>query len=711
MFPLHLHPLTSSSPQIHNNPNLCVEPKKSNNPELHHPSLAEGIFSDAISSVRTCITTRDLKLGSCVHAKIVKSGLHSDEFISNSLIDMYSKCDHIEQAANVFDKMPHRTVVSWTSMMSGYCQKGLADKVIALFEQILETLPPNEYTLAVLLRACAKKCDAKLVEVIHCFAMKYGFDRDDFLQNSLIDAYAKSGKLEAAEEVLDRFSGRDVVSWTSAISGHVGNGMVKRALVLFFKMQEDGVEPNEVTILSILQACSKIGELHIFQWIHGLVMKTEWCRNAPVTNALVEMYVVNGYFNEAKNIFCSFCFNGEGLYLSPETMASLLQGCADSGSFVLGEAIHGYLIKHGFFPCTAVENSLMDMYGESGKHNFAFQAFRMMSAKDIITWNTLMTCLVKNERSSEVLKLLSEIHAYGAEDDIFPDFITMLTSIQACSDLAAFRLGQVIHGYMMRAGLISDIFIQNSLIDMYGKSGSLDFAEQIFEDMPVRDLGSWNSLIAAYGINGSGTSALQIFTKLQESGIYQPNAITFVNILSACGRAGLIEAACEIFHCMTREYGIDPRMEHFACMVDLLGRSGRLDESRAFIEKMSVRPGPDVWGALLGASALFNNVEMAEKAARKLAVLEPNSNVWRVALSNVYASVGRWEDASKARAEMRKSEELKKEDGWSSVDVRGNLHRFTVADTTYPESETIYEVLNGMQEQMREIAITDSRVA
>ncbi|GFZ06693.1 tetratricopeptide repeat (TPR)-like superfamily protein [Actinidia rufa] len=510
MFPLHLHPLTSSSPQIHNNPNLCVEPKKSNNPELHRPSLAEGIFSDAISSVRTCITTRDLKLGSCVHAKIVKSGLHSDEFISNSLIDMYSKCDHIEQAAKVFDKMPHRTVV------------------------LLETLPPNEYTLAVLLRACAKKCDPKLVEAIHCFAMKYGFDRDDFLQNSLIDAYTKSGKLKAAEEVLDRFSGRDVVS---------------------------------------------------------LDFSYFWS--------------------------CGFCFNGEGLYLSPETMASLLQGCADSGSFVLGEATHG-----------------------------------MMSAKDIITWNTLMTCLVKNERSSEVLKLLSEIHAYGAEDDISQ-------ILSRCSH--QFKLVQTWQPF----GLVN-----------------LDFAEQIFEDMPVRDLGSWNSLIAAYGINGSGTSALQIFTKLQESGIYQPNAITFVNILSACGRAGLIEAA-----------------------------SGRLDESRAFIENMSVRPGPDVWGALLGASALFNNVEMAEKAARKLAVLEPNSNVWRVAMSNVYASVGRWEDAAKARAEIRKSEELKKEEGWSSVDVRGNLHRFTVADTTYPESETIYEVLNGMQEQMREIAITDSRVA
>ncbi|XP_057511722.1 pentatricopeptide repeat-containing protein At5g06540-like [Actinidia eriantha] len=398
MFPLHLHSLTSSSPQIHTNANLFVDPKKSNNLKLHHPSLTEGIFSDAISSVRTCTTTRDSKLGSYIHAKIVKSGIDSDEFISNSLIDMYTKCDHIENAG----------------------------------------------------------------------------------KNSLIDGYAKSGKLEAAEEVLDRFSGRDVLSWTSAISGHVVNGMMKRALVLFFKMQEDRVQPN----------------------------KTEWCRNALVMNSLVEIYVVNGYFKEATQIFCHFCFNGEGLYLSPETMASLLQGCGHSGSFMLGEAIH----------------------------------------RDIISWNTLVTCLVKNERSSEVLKLLSEIHAYGAEDDIFPDFVTMLTSIQACSDLASLRLCQ------------------------------------------------------------------QIFTKPKESGVYQPNAITFINVLSACGHTGLIEEAFEIFHCMKREYGIDPRMELFACAVDL-------KETEAFIEKMSVRPGPDMWGALLGACALFNNVEIAESAANKLSVL------------------------------------------------------------------------------------------
>lgn len=696
MSTLPLNPLKSHSHLLQN------DIKTTNPPKPHHLSQSETLYSDAISSLRLCTTKRNPKLGSCIHAKILKSGLGSDRLVNNFLLDMYAKCEQIERAAKVFDDMPHRTVVSWTSMMSGYCQKGFVDDVLLMFQQMLESLAPNEYTFCVLLRACARKRDSKLVAIIHGYAMKCGYDRDGFFQNSLIDAYAKSGMVGSSEEVLYRFSGRDVVSWTTAISGHVGNGMMERALVLFFQMQEDGVQPNVVTVLSILMACSSIRQYRVIQWVHGLVMKTEWCRNALVMNSLVEMYNNNKYFQEAVRLFCDFCFAGEGWYLRPETMAALLQGCAHSGSFMLGEEIHGYLIKHGFFPSICVENSLLDMYGESGQLDFAFQFFRMMKFKDITSWNTLMTCLVKSERPSEVLKLLTDIHTYGPQDNIFPDFITMLASTKACSNLSSERLGQVIHGYTLRAGMISDVFVQNSLVDMYGKSGRLDLAEQMFEEMPIRDLGSWNSLIAAYGMNGNGISALQTFVKLKKSGIYKPNEITFASVLSACSHSGLIEEGFEIFECLKTEYGIDQRMEHFACMVDLLGRSGRLEEAEAFIEKMPVKPGPDVWGALLGACALFKNVEIAERAATKLSTLEPNSNVWRVAISNVYASVGRWEDVAKARAEVRRSEELKRGEGWSSVEVKGEMHRFRVADTSYAESETIYEVLNGMRQQIRE---------
>ncbi|KAK9276539.1 hypothetical protein L1049_006073 [Liquidambar formosana] len=512
---------------------------------------------------------------------------------------MYAKCGHIGHAEKLFEHMSDRTVVSWTSMMSGYCQNGAADEAISIFWQMLENVDPNEYTLAVLLQACAQKGDPKFVEVIHGYTIKLGYVMDKFLQNSLIDAYAKSGILVAAEKLNESSSCRDVVSWTSVISGSVLNGMMKEALGFFIRMQEDGVIPNVVTILSILQACSFINEWWIFQWVLGFVMKAGFCSDSLVMNSLVEMYSINGYYREGLQIFCGFCFAGEDWYLSPETMATLLQGCGHSNYLKLGKQIHGYMIKHRFLPCTVIENSLMDMYAENEQVDFAFLLFTKMSSKDIVSWNTMIRCSVKNDSPCEALLLLSELHS-NCDDTISPDFITVLTSIQACSNLASLQLGEVIHGYIIRAGLVGDIFVQNSLIDMYAKSGRLDVAEQIFEEMPVKDLTSWNSIIAAYGINGNGTSALRVFTELKKLGIHQLNSVTFVNILSACAHAGLVKEGLEIFASMGRAYDVEPRMEHFACVVDLLGKSGRIEEAEAFIENMRLRTWPCLVGCSIG---------------------------------------------------------------------------------------------------------------
>ncbi|CAK9141940.1 unnamed protein product [Ilex paraguariensis] len=677
-----------------------VEPKQKLTPLTLLPS--QDVYTDAVTSLRICTQRKSLKLGYCIHAKILKLGIHGHVFVGNSLLDMYTKCGQIEDAAKLFEYMPNRTVVSWTSMMSGYHCNGLVDKAISLFLEMLEILQPNEYTLAVLLQACATKGYSIFVQTIHCYAIKYGFIADNFLQNSLIDAYAKSGMLAAAEKLLEKLSCRDVVSWTTVISGCVYNGMVERALILFSRMQQDGVMPNEVTILSILQACSEINNWQIFRWIHGIIIKAEWYRNALVMNSLVEMYSTNGYFEEGIKVYCGFCFTGEGAYVGPETIATLLQGCAHSCCLNLGEEIHGYLIKHGFLPSTVVENSLIHMYGENDRVDYAYQVFTGMSNKDLISWNTMITCLVKNEKLAEALSLLRMIHATGARDNVFPDFITMLMSIQVCSKLSSLLMGEIIHGYITRIGMLQYIFVQNSLIDMYAKSGRINFAAKIFEEMEERDLGSWNSMIAAYGINGNGSSALRIFAELKKSGIYEPNGITFTNVLCACAHAGLVHEGLEIFNCMGKVYGVEPNMEHFACVVDLLGRSGRLEEAQNFIETMPVMPGRDVWGTMLGACTLLGDIEVAKRAAKELSVFEPKSKVWRVALSNVCASAGRWEDAAKLRAEIRVSEELVDEGGWSSVEVRGDMVRFMVGETKHPESKLIYEVVEGIHEQIRD---------
>ncbi|KAM7482217.1 hypothetical protein LguiB_006800 [Lonicera macranthoides] len=703
-----LSPLTTLPSLNIQNPMNQTSQSKPNKTTVKLPTSlpCEDIFTNITTLLR--IYKHNPSLTSCIHAKIIKLGLDTSTIITNSLLDNYAKCGQLEDAAKVFDDMPTRTVVSWTSMISGYCQKGLIDEAISLFWEMLEDMQPNEYTLAVILRASAQKGDGGLVRFLHCFTIKCGFIMDKFLQNSLVNAYAKCGMVEEAEKLLEIFTSSDVVAWTSVISGCVCSKMVERALILFFLMQEDGVLPNEVTILSILQACSAINDWRIFQWIHGLILKNEWRRNSLVVNSLVEMYSTNGYFEEGVKIFCNFCFLGDGFYLNDDTMAALLHGCGKEGFLKMGEVIHGYLIKHRFFPCTIVENSLINMYAENEMENATFQLFNTMRFKDIISWNAMIKCLVKNEQEIEALNMLSEIHTNGPRNTIFADFVTMLSSIQACSNLASLRMGQVIHGYTARTGLESDVFIQNSLIELYAKSGKLDFAKKIFEDIKEKDLGSWNSMIAAYGIHGNGILALNTFTELKRSKIHQPNNITFLNILSACAHAGLVKEGFEIFTIMSIDYGIEPSTEHFACIMDLFGRSGRLKEAQDFIDKMPFRPGPDVWRALLGACGLFGNVEIAERAAKELSGLEPNSDIWRVALSNVYARVGKWEDSAKLRGEMRGVEKVKKEGGWSAVEAGGGLVRFGVGDVKHAESKMIYKVVHCIHEQIREGGLTEA---
>lgn len=701
---LHLNPPLPSSPQT----TRIGHPRISRS-FLQNSSPPENIFSEALLSLRTSAESDDLKLGSSFHARILKLGIESDVFIGNSLLSMYSKRHRIDDARKVFDQMPHRTVVSWTAMMSAYLRDGHVDEAMLLFSTILEHLSPNEFTLAVLLQACALRGDQNLVEAVHSYAIRSGFIMDNFLQNCLLDAYAKSRMQESAEKLLQRLCRRDVVSWTCVVSGCVRSGDAERALALFCRMREDGILPNDITMLSVIHACSEIKKYRIMQWIHGLVLKGNWCMNGLVLNSLMEMYSTNGYLMEALSILFCFCFSSEGLYPSQETLANLLHGCGSRGKLKLGEEIHGYLIKHRFLPCTVAENSLINMYAEHGDVDSALLVFRMMVKRDIVSWNTIIKCLVKNAQPLESLRLLSEIHREGY---VSPDFVTLLTSLEACSELARIIEGKVIHGYLTKTGLLNDIFIQNALIDMYAKSGRLDFAENTFAEMQEKDVGSWNSIISAYGINGRGSSALKAFNELERSDTKKPNAITFTNVLSACAHAGLVEEGLAIFRSMEKRYSISPSTEHYSCVVDLLGRGGRVKEAEAFIKKIPMPPGTDVWGALLGASVLVGDVAAAERAAREFAALEPSSSIWRVAFSNAYAAAGEWDKVAEIRAESRGLNGLRKEGGWSSVNVEGFEFKFFVGDTKHTESEMIYGIIGRLQIHMRDdVEISDQIVS
>ncbi|KAL1556861.1 pentatricopeptide repeat-containing protein, mitochondrial-like protein [Salvia divinorum] len=694
MYSTHMnHPrIISASPP---NPKISL-PLSQHSP----PPAPSNIFADTLVSLRRCVENQDLKTGSSLHAQLLKSGLHTDVFIANSVLNMYSKCDRIDNARNLFDTMPHTTIVSWTTMMSAYHRSSHLDEAMLLFSRMVEHLNPNEFTLAVLLRACALRGDVNLIEAVHSHAIRSGLLSDSFLRNCLIDAYAKVGMLTTAEKLLLRLCGRDVVSWTCVVSGCIRSGDAERGIALFCRMQEDGVVPNDIAMVTVLQACSEISKYGIMQWIHGLVLKGNWWTSGIVLNSLIEMYSTNGYFNETMRVFRCFCFGGEGLHPSPETMANLLHGC---GRLKLGKEIHGYWIKHGFLPCTVAENSLMNMYAAHGFVDSSLLIFRTMAKRDIVSWNTIMKCFVKNAQAVDALRLLHEIHGEGLRESVSPDFVTLLTSLEACSELARIREGWVLHGYSMKTGILCDIFVQNALIDMYAKSGRLDLAECVFEEMHQRDVGSWNSMITAYGVNGDGASAVKVFKELEREGSKKPNAITFTNALSACAHAGLVEEGFAIFHSMEKQCGVSRSMEHYACMVDLLGRAGRVNEAMAFIEKMPMQPGSDIWGALLSACVVVGNVAVAERAGEELAALEPGSSIWRIALANAYAAAGKWEKV----AELRGAGRLRKEGGWSSVNVEGSEFDFFAGDTRHPERAMIYDVVECLKFHMRDDGVSD----
>ncbi|KAL6634917.1 hypothetical protein ACP70R_027588 [Stipagrostis hirtigluma subsp. patula] len=667
----------------------------------------------SVGLLRAAAARRDAPLTSALHAALLKSGvLHSPHHLasSNSLLHAYLQCGLLSHALRLLDETPRRDAATYTSLISAHCRVGAPLDAFRAFLDMLawdadrgedDAARPNEFTAAALLQACGLARDERLGRMVHGYLVAGGFCSDPFVAGSLVSMYAKVGDVVSAQKLVLGLPTRDVVSWTAIISGCVLNGMLAEALEVFVMMLEDGVLPNNVTMLSIIQACSLMGASELFGPMHAIVVKLELEDDASVVNSLIMMYAKNGFVEEAMQLF-------EGLYLrgdvcsNEDVVAAVLHGCGVSGSLKNGEGIHAYLVKTGAFPSISIENSLMGMYSRFEQLDAAHLVFKGMKVKDIVSWNTMISCLAKSDHVNEAMELFSVLHVGGG--GFMPDFVSVLSIVQACSNAGLLQQGQMLHGYIVKSGFVYGVSMCNALISMYAKLGRIDFAEQIFKQMDIKDLVSWNSIINAYGIHGDGWSALRTFHQLRNAGTPAPNAVTFVNVISACSHSGLISEGYKCFESMRTEYGIEPSIDHYACVVDLLGRSGRFTEAEEFIRDMPVCPNASIWGPLLAACLLHGNVDLAEKVAKELSFFEPDSDIWKVSLSNVYAFAGRWKDAAKIRAEMRRVG-LRKETGWSFVDVGGvEGYKFVSADARHPDAEHIYSVWHSMNQHMADLA-------
>jgi pentatricopeptide repeat protein len=277
--------------------------------------------------------------------------------------------------------------------------------------------------------------------------------------------------------------------------------------------------------------------------------------------------------------------------------------------------------------------------------------------------------------------------------------MTITSVLSACARLSALKHGKEIHHYIIRFWFESHVFVGSALIDMYSKCGSIEVARHLFDKLSERNIVSWNAMIAGYAMHGHGEDALSLFHQMQQADI-DPDHITFIALLSACSHAGLIDEGWHYFISMSREYHITPKVGHYSCMVDLLGRAGRLDEAREFIDKMPFEPNADVWGALLGACRIHSNIELGKFVAERLFELQPENPGFYVVMSNIYAAAGRWEDVEKVRT-MMKDRGLKRRPGCSWIEVKDKVHAFNVGDKSHPQSEEIYAMLDHLGGQMK----------
>lgn len=381
--------------------------------------------------------------------------------------------------------------------------------------------------------------------------------------------------------------------------------------------------------------------------------------------------------------------------LDPFNISIVVRACTSLGSHTFGRMIHAAVIKHGFQSSRPVMNSLLDMYCRCDCLPEARKFFNELSEKDLITWNTLIAAYEKSD-SREALDIFSRMESEG----LSPNCFTLTSVTAACANLAILNCGQQVHGGIIRRGLERNLELCNALIDMYAKCGDITEALKIFSNMPYRNLVSWTSMMKGYGTHGYGKEAVELFDEMVRSGI-RPDRVVFMAVLNACSHAGLVDEGLRYFNAMVDHYKVSPDQEIYGCVVDLLGRAGRVEEAYQLVETMPFKPDESVWGALLGACKAHKLTNLANKVACRALESEPKRVGTYQMLANIYAAEGKWGEYARVR-KMMKGMGSRKEAGRSWIEVKDQVYSFVVGDKTGSDVEWLYNVLELLVWHMNE---------
>ncbi|XP_076882685.1 pentatricopeptide repeat-containing protein At5g48910-like [Bidens hawaiensis] len=340
-------------------------------------------------------------------------------------------------------------------------------------------------------------------------------------------------------------------------------------------------------------------------------------------------------------------------------------------------------------------NVMLDGYVRAGDVGTARKLFDEMPERSVVSWNSMLSGYAQNGFFVEALELFREMQM--ERDAVVPNYVTLVSVLPAVSRLGALVIGRWLQFYACKNGIKVDPVLGSALIDMYSKCGSIDEAVQLFDTLSQKNVITWNSIINGLAVHGRADEALSLFSKMKESGI-EPNDVTYISVLTACSHAGLVDQGMIIFNQMVQT--MEPRVEHYGCMVDLLGRAGRLQEAEELILKMPGEPDDVVLKALLGACNKYGSIEIGERVGQRLLEKDPEDGAPYVALSNMYAKEADWDRVMETRL-MMKENEAKKDPGCSWIEIDGAIHEFVVADESHTKVNEIYLMLEEIKEKLR----------
>ncbi|PON81608.1 Tetratricopeptide-like helical domain containing protein [Trema orientale] len=600
--------------------------------------------------------TFDTCKGVQLHALVVKNGFFfADAFVGTALLGLYGRKGLLEEAVCVFEDIPCKSLVTWNSMLTLLGHYGLVESSVFLFRELMRAEAAlSECSFVGVLSGFSCNQDMDFGEQIHGLVLKLGFDYQVSVVNSLINMYVKCAGICSAEKMFKEVSVRDVVTWNTIIGATSRSERPEGALGHFSKMLAGGVLPNSTTYVGLINCCTSLAIPFLGGWIHAKVIRCAFGFDVFVGSALVDFYakcdnlegaylcfheikgrnvvswnaLISGYSNKCPstsmfllqemlqlsyqpNEFSFSTVLKSSLALELQQLHSLIMRMGyQNNEFVLSSLITSYakngLISDALAFVTASDSPLLTVpfnisaaiYNRTGQYDETLKLLSLLEQPDSLSWNIVIAACARNNYHEEVFELFKQMNMF----DIYPDNYTFVSLLSVCTKRCNLALGSSVHGLIIKTDFNCwDLFVHNILIDMYGKCGNIESSVKIFDSMTNRNLITWTALISALGLNGYAHKALERFREMVLLG-FKPDSVALNGVLTACRHGGLVREGMELFRQMKMSYRVQPEMQHYHNVVDLLAKCGHAKEAENIIAGMPFPPNAIIWRSLLECS-------------------------------------------------------------------------------------------------------------